>query len=464
MVRETVRGAVRHDPREEPVRVEVAVVGAGLAGLAAALHLTEAGWSCRVFEASDGVGGRVRTDRHKGFLLDRGFQVLLTAYPEAGRVLDLEELDLQPFEPGALVRIGAGFYPLLDPFRHPLRALSTVRSPVGSLADKLRVLKLRRRARSGELFDGPETTAVEALRGIGFSNEMIDAFFRPYLGGVFLDPALRTSSYMLDFVFRWMSRGPVALPARGMGSIPGQLAGRLPTGTVWLDSPVRAVEEATGARPAAVVLDGGARVEARAVVVATDGPEAARLLSEARREPGRETGEETDGEIQAPEFPVPESRSVVCIYFAAAEPPIEGPWLVLSGEREDLVRNFAVLSQVAPGYAPPGRHLVMATVLGGGSTSVGPNDSELERAVHRQLTDWFGNQVDLWERLAVYRIPHALPAQPPGFRARRELGPRVGDGLYVAGDWLENASIEGALVSGRRAAEAVLASSGLARP
>lgn len=457
MVRESVREAVRHHPREEPVRVDVAVVGAGLAGLAAALHLTDAGLSCRVFEASDGVGGRVRTDRRDGFLLDRGFQVLLAAYPEARRVLDLEELDLQPFEPGALVRIGAGFYPLLDPFRHPLRALSTLRSPVGSLADKLRVLRLRRRARSGELFDGPETTAVEALRGIGFSNEMIDAFFRPYLGGVFLDPALRTSSYMLEFVFRWMSRGPVALPARGMGSIPGQLAGRLPPGTVWLDSPVRAVEEATGARPATVMLDGGARVEARAVVVATDGPEAARLLSETRREE-RETREETDGEIQAPD-----SRSVVCIYFAADEPPIEGPWLVLSGEREDLVRNFAVLSQVAPGYAPPGRHLVMATVLGGGSTAVGPNDSELERAVHRQLTDWFGNQVDLWERLAVYRIPHALPAQPPGFRARRELGPQVGDGLYVAGDWLESASIEGALVSGRRAAEAVLEDSGTLR-
>ena len=444
MLGETIGGAGKPEPRGQAVRVDVAVVGAGLAGLAAAFHLTGAGRSCRVFEASGEVGGRVRTDRRDGFLLDRGFQVFPAAYPEAERVLDIEALDLRPFEPGALVRVGAGFYPLLDPFRHPLRALSTLRSPVGSVADKLRVLKLRRRARSGELFEGPELPTVEALRGVGFSDEMIDTFFRPYLGGVFLDPALRTSSYMLDFVFRWMSRGPVALPARGMGSIPGQLAGQLPPGTVWLDSPVRTVEPATGSDAAAVVLDGGARVEAGAVVVATEGPEAVRLLNP----------------VRGPELQSPESRSVVCIYFAADEPPIEGPWLVLSGERGDLVRNFAVLSQVAPGYAPPGRHLVMATVLGGGSTSVGPDDAELERAVHRQLTDWFGNQVDLWERLAVYRIPHALPAQMPGFRARRELGPRVAPGLYVAGDWLENASIDGALVSGRRAAEAVLAEPG----
>jgi protoporphyrinogen oxidase len=436
----------RHD---EATRVDVAIVGAGLAGLACALHLTGTGRSCRVFEASDGVGGRIRTDRRDGFLLDRGFQVFLTGYPEARRVLDLEGLDLRPFEPGALVRVGAGFYPLLDPFRHPLRALSTLRSPVGGVTDKLRVLKLRHRARSGELFEGPETTVVEALRGLGFSDRMIDAFFRPFLGGVFLEPALRTSSYMLDFVVRWMSRGEVALPARGMGSIPGQLAGRLPPGTVRLASPVRTVEAASGARPAAAILDGGARVEARAVVIATDGPEAARLLG-----PGR--GGATAHEIPE-EIPDLESRSVVCFYFAADEPPIEGPWLLVSGEREDLVRNFAVLSQVAPSYAPPDRHLVMATVLGGGARGVGPDDAELETAVHRQLTDWFGNQVDLWERLGVYRIPHALPAQLPGFRARRELGPQVGDGLYVAGDWLENASIEGALLSGRRAAEAVLA-------
>lgn len=423
---------------------DVAVVGAGLAGLACALRLAEAGVSCRLFEASDAVGGRVRTDRRDGFQLDRGFQVFLEAYPEARRVLDYDRLSLQPFEPGALVRAGGRFHLLTDPWRHPLSALRTLRSPVGSLLDKLRVLELRSRARRGDLFTGPETTTLEALRSLRFSEGMIDAFFRPFLGGVFLDPGLETSSYVLDFVFRWMSSGDVCLPARGMGAIAEQLAGRLPPGSVWLDSPVRAVEPAEGDRSAAVVLDGGARVEARAVVVATEGPEAVRLL-------GRQIPES---------LPDPGSRSEICFYYAAPEPPLEGPWLVVSGERGDLVRNLVVLSEVAPGYAPAGRHLISATVLGGGSGAVGLDDAELDLAVHRQLTDWFGNQTDVWERLAIYRIPHALPTQRPGFRARREIGPRVADGLYVAGDWLESASIEGALVSGRRAAEAVLGSPG----
>jgi len=438
----------------------VAIVGAGLTGLACARRLTEAGAACRIFEASDGVGGRIRTDRREGFLLDRGFQVFLESYPEARRVLDYARLDLRPFEPGALVRVGGGFYRISDPFRNPLRALRTLRSPVGTLGDKLRVLRLRHRARSGELFSGDETTTLEALRRLGFSQGMIDAFFFPFLGGIFLDPSLETSSYLMDFVLRWMSEGDVSLPARGMGAIPEQLAGGLPAGTVWLDSRVRRVSPAGVRSPAAVELDGGARIEARTVVMATGEPDAVEGLVGGRSE-----------------LPNPGSKAATCLYFSAQEPPLEGPWLVLSGEREDLVRNLAVLDRVAPGYAPPGSHLVSATVLTGppkhgagtgareekhspakDEEEAALRDDLLEAAVRRQLVDWFGNQVDLWERVAIYRIPHALPAQPPGFRARRQLGPCWADGLFLAGDWLESGSIEGALRSGRRAAEAVLES------
>ena len=83
---------------------DVAIVGAGLAGLTCAQDLTRAGLQCTVVEATDGVGGRVRTDAVDGFLLDRGFQILLSAYPQVKQRLDTAALDIGDFEPGALVR------------------------------------------------------------------------------------------------------------------------------------------------------------------------------------------------------------------------------------------------------------------------------------------------------------------------------------------------------------------------
>lgn len=419
------------------------IVGAGLAGLACGVHLTERGIPCRIFEASDGVGGRVRTDRVDvdglgRFQLDRGFQVFLQAYPEAQRMLDYDRLDLRPFAPGALVRRGGRFHRLVDPFRRPFQALGSLFNPVGSMADKLRMLRLRRRALSTDLFQGPETTVEEALRRLGFSDSMIDGFFRPFLGGILLDPSLATSSYLLDFVLRWMARGDVSVPARGMGALSEQLAGRLPAGTVWLDSSVRRVEAG------AVELEGGARVEGRSVVVATEGPVAARLL----------------GGAEAPALPDPGSKEATCLYFATEEAPVEGPWLVLDGEppgQAGPVRNLAVMDRVAPGYAPQGWHLVSATVLEREGFS---EDGELQGAVLHQMEDWFGGSVSAWRHLATYRIPHAQPAQPPGFRQRGQLAPRLREGLYLAGDWLESASIQGALVSGREVAEALVAEGG----
>ena len=131
-----------------PDRADAVVVGAGLAGLAAATTLHRAGRSVVVLEAADGVGGRVRTDLIDGFLCDRGFQILLTGYPELARQLDVGALDLQRFDPGALVRIGGEGYVVGDPLRQPSALLSTLRSPVGTVGDKLRLLRERRRWKS----------------------------------------------------------------------------------------------------------------------------------------------------------------------------------------------------------------------------------------------------------------------------------------------------------------------------
>ena len=209
----------------------VYVVGAGLAGLRCARRLHEKGVAATVLEASDGVGGRVRTDRVDEFLLDRGFQVLLTAYPEARDALDYRELELHPFYPGAMVQTGGKLVTVADPFRRRWDGLRTALAPVGSLSDKLKVTKLRRRVTSGsleELFARPETTTREALAADGFSETIVDRFFRPLFGGVLLDRELGTSSRMFEFVYRMFSLGDAALPTRGMGAIPEQLAGGLP--------------------------------------------------------------------------------------------------------------------------------------------------------------------------------------------------------------------------------------------
>jgi len=409
-------------------------VGAGLAGLACTRILVRAGVSVAVLEASDDVGGRVRTDVVEGFRLDRGFQVFFTAYPEARAVLDYAALELRAFAPGALVRIDGRFHTVTDPLRRPLAALAGLLAPVGTLRDKLNTLRLRRQVLSGSLeslFAAPEQTTQAALKDIGFSDRMVDRFFRPFFGGIFLGRDLTTSSRMLRFVYRMLAAGDTALPADGMGAIPRQLAAALPKGTVRLHSRVTAIEpEADSVR---IHLEGGAGWRAGTVVVATEGDTAAAL-----------TGA----------FPAPKPRPVACLYFAAERPPLDAPLLILDGEGRGPVTTLAVPSAVQPAYAPAGAHLISATVLG----PLRESDAELEARVRSHLADWFGAApVARWRRLRTYRIPFAQFDQSPGVLEPAQRPVRLGPRLFVCGDHVENASINGAMASGRRAAEAVLA-------
>ena len=214
-----------------PESSEVVVVGAGLAGLAAATTLHQAGRRVLVLEASDGVGGRVRTDRVDGFLLDRGFQVLLTGYPEAHRQLNLEALELRPFAPGAVVWLGNRGYRVGDPFRKPSTLLDTAFSPVGSIADKVRLLALRTRLKRTDpkqLLRGADIPTRQYLAGLGFSDRFVERFLGPLFTGIQLDPELSTSRRMFDTIFRSLTIGDSAVPAAGMGAIPAQMADDLP--------------------------------------------------------------------------------------------------------------------------------------------------------------------------------------------------------------------------------------------
>jgi phytoene dehydrogenase-like protein len=404
----------------------VVIVGAGLAGLSCALELAAAGVHSLVLEASDAVGGRVRTDEVDGFLLDRGFQVLLTAYPEARRMLDYPALDLRPFYPGALIRCGGSLRRLADPWRRPVDGIAGVLGGAVSPADALRIARLRSRVGRGpldELRSRPERATADRLSGEGLSPAIVGRFFRPFFGGVFLDPELATSDRQLEFVFRMFAEGDIAVPARGMGEIPRQLAARLPAGTVRLGARAAAIDGT------AVVLAGGERVEAAAVVVAADATDARALVA-------------------LPD--APRWRGVNCLYFAAEHPPVSEPVLVLNGEGGGPVNNLCVMSEVSPEYAPAGRSLVSVTVLGS------EDRGDLEAAVRAQLRGWFGPAVDGWRLLRSDRIERALPDQSPPTPETGMLSPRLGNGRYVCGDHRADASINGAMASGRAAAAAAL--------
>jgi phytoene dehydrogenase-like protein len=218
--------------------------------------------------------------------------------------------------------------------------------------------------------------------------------------------------------------GAAVLPRDGMEAVPRQLAARLPEGALHFGREVVAV------RTGELVLRSGEVVPCPRVVVATDGAAAAQLL---------------DG------VPQPRWCGVACLYFVASEPPIDEPLLVLNGDGVGPVNNLCVPTQVAPEYGPGDKALVSVSVLGERA-----DRADLTERVRDQLADWFGPGVHSWRHLRTYRIARALPRQEPGWLSPPLREARLGAGVYIAGDHRANASIDGALTSGRRAAEAVL--------
>lgn len=417
--------------------LDAIIIGAGLAGLRCAKLLQTAGRSCRILEASDGVGGRVRTDvTADGFRLDRGFQVYLTAYPEGRDALDYDALDLKPFTPGAIVRRGGKFSRLADPLRRPLSGLQTALNPLVSWGDVWRTLKLVadvRRGRAADLYRRPQTTTEAALRSRGFSDDLIEGFFRPFLAGVFLDRELATSSRFFEFTFRMFATGSTAVPARGMGEIPEQLAAVLEPGTVRLNAAVESVG------PGRVRLTGGEELRAETVVVATDQFAAERLLGNRLTDPrpGAFVGCTT-------------------LYYAAEKSPVGEPTLVLNGDGPAAgpVNNLVVMSDVAPAYAPAGAALISVSVVGVPTV----DNAALHAAVREHLAGWYGRAVTAWRLLRIDRIPHAQPSGGVEALIEPRRPVMLGKGLYVCGDHRAVGSINGALASGRLAAEAVLKS------
>ena len=413
----------------ERSRADVVVVGAGLAGLRCAGLLARAGSDVLVLEASDAVGGRVRTDRVDGFLLDRGFQVLNDAYPAARAALDLDALQLRAMDSAVVVRRGGKLHRVGNPLADARDALSLVGTDLVGWGQKLRLGAYVGAAAAlpvPTLLARRDVAAREAWAGAGIDQTTVDAVLRPFFAGVVLEQEMTTSRRFLDLIVRMFARGRSTVPAGGMQAVPEQLAGALPPSALRLESPVAEVHDG------GVALHDGSEIGAGQVVVATDAWTAHRLLPA----------------LGTP----PASRGVTTVHHAV--PARAGDRSTLRTDADGSpVASSILLSAAAPSYAPAGRALVSTSVVHG-PTGAPPTGDEVLLPVLAELHE---QDTAGWERLAEYAIPQALPAMPAPHDFTKAV--RVA-GCYVAGDHRDTSSIQGALVSGRRAAEAVLSGRG----
>lgn len=401
---------------------DVVVIGAGLAGLECARSLHERGLDVRVLEAADGVGGRVRSDVVDGFTIDRGFQVLNPAYPAVRARVDVAALDLRPLLPGLLVRREDRLVTLADPRRAPRHLRATLASGYLRPAELLALARWAAPALGPvrHLLTLPDEGRGASLDRSGVTGALRREVLEPFLAGVIGEDDGSTSTAFTRLVVRSFALGTPGVPSRGMGAVPQQLAAALPH--VRLGARVERLERS--ADGGHTVRSPGGPLTSRAVVVATDPRTAAEL-----------------GGVRAPAM-----KGLVTFWYAADEPPTTLPATVVDGRRRGPVVNAAVMSAVAPEYAPPGAHLVQVTCLLRG-------DVPDEALVRRQAGEMFGVDPLAWREVARSVVPDALPVQPAPLHVRRAV--TGGEGVFVCGDHRDTASQQGALVSGRRTASAV---------
>ena len=425
----------------------VVVVGAGLAGLTCAKVLRDGGCSdFVVLERSDRPGGRVQTDTVDGFLLDRGFQVLFAAYPSVKRHLDLEALDVCNYDPGAVLVQGDRHYPIGDPLRAPATLFQSLTNPLLTLLDKARVLALRAklwRTPIEQIWQQPDYSTSEFLQDWGFSGQIIEHFFLPFYGGIFLDPDLKTSSRLFLFYFKMLSEGAIVTPKQGMGAISAQLAACLSSQQLRCNAPVASIQVDNN-RANGVLMEDGTSVAADWVICATATPSIPQLLPQLNR-----------SNLERAASP----RSVTCLYFSSPVSAHPRAAIHLNSDlsktspKQSPINNCVQLSNISPALAPAGQHLISVTVLGNPAIST----PELVQRCQQELLEWFPHlDGDLLKFLREYRIPFAQFDQPPGIHDRLPANTTGIQGLLLAGEFTQQSSIDGAMRSGELAAETVL--------
>lgn len=407
---------------------KVIIIGAGIAGLTAAIELEKAGFKPTILEGSESIGGRVKTDNVDGHLLDHGFQVLLTAYPEAQHYLDYEKLNLKKFSPGALIIDSKnGNYSISDPLRQPISIFSMLFSPVGNFSDKLKIFQWNRALRKtsvDDIFNKDELTSLEFLRKKGFSETIISQFFKPFFGGIFLENELQTSSRMLEFVFKMFGEGYAAVPEKGMKQIPEMLASNLAQTEIKFNHRV----EKVGLKK--VSLENGEELDADVIIIATKADELLPQLS---------------GQFSGDQF-------VTNLNFTSDIDPIGKSLIALIPDNRYLINNVSVMNNTSSFYAPEGSYLLSISV----TQNYEENDKQLKKRILKELLEIFPSLENaVLEHLKTYYIDNALPIIDDFQNKMKRSQTKIQDGIYLAGDYLLNGSINAAMASGRYAAHAV---------
>ncbi len=401
------------------------IIGGGISGLTCAKYLNEKGYSFLLLEGSDALGGRVRTDKVDGFLLDRGFQVFLTNYPEAKKILNYNNLDLKYFESGSLVKAEKGFMKMENPFRNKLAYITMAFSSVGSLSDKLKIRKFVNQLAEipdEEFFDMQAVDTLTFLKNYGWSDRMITNFFKPFFGGVFLENDLVTSSNFFQFTFKQFFRGDATIPADGIQAIPEQIAEMIPNNRIRKNARVKGFEGNQ------IFLEGGEVITADKIVVATDPKTSGILL----------------GDTQKRTYNI-----TTCTYFSAETSPLKGQkFIALNPNRKGVVHNVCVPSDISVRYGNAGKSLISVSTHGIEKL----DERNLTNRIKRELFDWFGASVNVWKHLKTYHIPEALVQ----YRAESEKQTsKLSENLYRCGDYLAYPSINAAMQTGREVAEMI---------
>jgi phytoene dehydrogenase-like protein len=407
---------------------KVTIIGAGVAGLSAGIYLQRKGFEVQILEASDRAGGRIKTDIIDGFRLDHGFQVLLTAYPEAKALLDYDKLNLKKFLPGATVLYDGGQFDIADPFRRPSATLSTIFAPVGSLKDKINTLflKIRLIKKSiAQIFQEPQQSTYHQLTDYGFSEKMIKRFYVPFFSGIFLENKLDTPNRMFDFVMKMFSEGDAAIPALGMEEIPKQLASLLTNGSIVCNTEVNEIIGNT------IFTKDGRPIISDKIIIATEA-----------------TGFAKNYIAKSQTL----SHSVTNIYFEADIAPTKKAIVVLNAsEKRKWVNNVTVLTNLSADYAPLNKVLISVSCNG----LMEIDDLQMAENMKTELIPWFGEQVNHWKMLKAYRIKYGLPNLKTLKNETDIKDFKLAENLYICGDHLLNGSINAAMATGRMVAGAI---------
>ncbi|MBD3627043.1 NAD(P)/FAD-dependent oxidoreductase [Cyclobacterium sp.] len=399
------------------------IIGAGISGLVAAIELEKAGYYPVILEASDRIGGRVKTDEVDGYLLDQGFQVMLTAYPELSRYLDLEKLNLKKFKPGAVIFKPGATYAVHDPLRNPLKLFAMAFSKVGTIWDKYKMYSLTQDLKEKPLdaiFSAPQTSTQEYLKNFGFSDKIIQNFFAPFFRGIFLETSLSTSSRMFEFVFKMFAEGQAAIPEKGMGQLTQQLFEKLEHTQIRYNTKVVRVEKNK------IILEDENTITADDIIIAIP--------------PGKLIGQEETA-----------FHEVTNIYYTLQQSFIGRAMIGLVPDDKFLVNNLVFLTDVSPGYASDGRALLSVSVIKDIKGTENP-----EQLIALELEALTGINASYFQHVKTYTISKALPVIKDAKHWIPRQHTKLYDHVYLAGDHLLNGSINAAMTSGRLAAEAVI--------